>query len=219
MHPAVLQHREGGPAPEPIGLGCNRAVQCTTQPDSVGANERRWRRAHDEPGTALTLEDRDISHLEWSIGYVSNQPPFARLGSGTPSKAVAALGFLPPVLAADILDLATQFDDLMRRGGVRIRLEIVTTNSCRKIHSDYTDLRLITTYSGPGTQVLPMDAEKDEANLWSIPTGWVGLFKGRLFGEGHAPCFHRSPPAGDLGVRRLVLVIDTPATANRNPLS
>ncbi|OBX17872.1 hypothetical protein A9995_14525 [Erythrobacter sp. QSSC1-22B] len=104
----------------------------------------------------------------------------------------------------------------MHAGAVRIRLELVVTNSCRKIHSDYTDLRLITTYAGPGTQVLPMGAEKLESNLWSVPAGWVGLFKGRLFGEGHSACLHRSPPAADLRVRRLVLVIDTPSLANEN---
>lgn len=218
MHPPVLQYREGSHAPEPIQLARSRVVDCTMQSESAAAIGPVWGRAHDDPDTALILVDRDISHLEGSVGCLIDKPPFATLGSGTPSEAVAALGFLPRVLAADILDLATRFDDLMKRGRVRIRLELVTTNSCRKIHSDYTDLRLITTYSGPGTQVLPTDAEKTEANLWSMPTGWIGLFKGRLFGEGHAPCFHRSPPAGDLGLRRLVLVIDTPASANRNRL-
>lgn len=181
----------------------------------AGAIGSRWN-GLDSPERALALEVRDVAHLANSIDWLVDQDPFETTGAGTPAEAVSALGVLPPPLAVDILDLATRFDALTQAGGVRIRLELVVTNSCRKIHSDYTDLRLITTYSGPGTQVLPMGAAKIESNLWSIPTGWVGLFKGRLFGEGHSACLHRSPPAGDLGVRRLVLVIDTPSPAHAN---
>ncbi len=37
---------------------------------------------------------------------------------------------------------------------------------------------------------------------------------GQFAGNGHAPCFHRSPPAADLSEKRLVLVIDTPGRVN-----
>lgn len=180
--------------------------------DIVGS---QWKDLEDSE-RALVLEARDVSRLSSAIDWLMNQEPFESISAGTPAEAVSALGVLPPLLASDILNLAARFDAIMQAGGVRIRLELVVTNSCRKIHSDYTDLRLITTYAGPGTQVLPMGAEKIESNLCSVPTGWVGLFKGRLFGKGHSACLHRSPPAGDLRVRRLVLVIDTLSLAHEN---
>jgi len=122
-----------------------------------------------------------------------------------------ALGWaaLPSPLVADIAALADRFADVMRTTDIRARLEVVTTNACTRVHADYTDVRLITTYSGPGTDY----AEGDDSGccLSRIPTGWVGLFKGQLYGRGHAPCLHRSPPVAETGEARLVLVIDTPA--------
>jgi hypothetical protein len=124
--------------------------------------------------------------------------------------AVQALGQIPLELRADIHDLATRFAALMGVPTVRIRLEAINTNACRRVHADYTDLRLISTYWGPGTEYVPAGQEPPDAGLVRLAAGHVALFKGRLFGDGHAPCFHRSPPAGDTGERRLVLVIDTP---------
>ena len=37
------------------------------------------------------------------------------------------------------------------------------------------------------------------------------LLKGCTYHSDHPACYHRSPPAGDMGEKRLVLVIDTPA--------
>jgi hypothetical protein len=90
-----------------------------------------------------------------------------------------------------------------------LRLEGITTDACRRIHADYTDLRLITTYAGPGTDYLPRFATPNEGNLQRLATGDIGLFKGRLHAAGHEPCLHRSPPIAGTGAARLVLVIDS----------
>ncbi|OBX19455.1 hypothetical protein A9995_06780 [Erythrobacter sp. QSSC1-22B] len=225
MHSEISRSAKGGADSGPVTFAGAPTAGGIAQPPSTGVSApgpgaigSRWD-GLDSPERALALEIRDVAHLARATDRLFDRDPFEWIGAGTPAEAVAALGILPPPLATDILDLATRFDDLMKAGGVRIRLALVVTNSCRKIHSDYTDLRLITTYSGPGTQVLPMGAEKAEANLWSMATGWIGLFKGRLFREGHSACLHRSPPAGDLGVRRLVLVIDTPSSAPESALA
>lgn len=89
-------------------------------------------------------------------------------------------------------------------------MEGVRGNACRKVHADYTDLRLICTLAGPGTDYTLGD--EPDAALLPIPTGITALFKGHEFGTGHSVCLHRSPPVGDSGERRLVRVIDTPAT-------
>lgn len=168
-----------------------------------------WR-AIDRSTVALVVEQRDIVHLERVAAKLLSDAPFQRIGRGTPKTAVEALGQLPQALAHDIDDLAQRFASLMSVREVQIRLEAVTSNACRKIHADCTDLRLITTYAGPATQVLHLDAEPAVENLWSMETVWIGLFKGKNFAQGHKACLHRSPPAKDMQAKRLVLVIDTP---------
>jgi hypothetical protein len=163
----------------------------------------------------LAVEVRDIGHLSTVAGHLAEQSPFERCSAGTVDAAVAGLGDIPDVLAADIRDLTHRFAGLMQVDEVRIRLEGINTNACRKIHADYTDVRLITTYSGPGTEYLPHGQATSEENLVRLPAGHVALFKGRLFAEGHEPCLHRSPPVGDTGEKRLVLVIDTPLDEER----
>ncbi|MXO66207.1 DUF1826 domain-containing protein [Altericroceibacterium endophyticum] len=159
------------------------------------------------------MEERELGAIAEAAAQVLSEDGGHWKAAGTPEAAVAALGQIPAALADDIQMLATRLAALMQVDTVTIRLEVVSTNACRKIHADNTDLRLITTYAGPGTQVLPPHSEVDPNNLWTMPTGWVGLFKGRAFGEGHEACLHRSPPMGDMGGERLVLVIDTPAFA------
>lgn len=158
----------------------------------------------------LVLEARKlIDGAPWAA-ELAQQAPFERRGQGRVSEAVGALGALPLELRQDIERLASRFAGIMQVATVRIRLEGIVTNACRKIHSDNTDVRLITTYIGPGTDYVPHGLAAEERNLVRIPTGCVALFKGRAFDPDHAFCLHRSPPAADMEVARLVLVIDTP---------
>lgn len=163
----------------------------------------------------LAVEARDICHLSPLARELAERAPFERRSEGPVDMAVQGLGYVPEPLAADIRELASRFANLMQVEEVRIRLEGIASNACRKIHADYTDVRLITTYSGPGTDYLPQGLSPSDDNLVRLPAGHVALFKGRLFAEGHDPCLHRSPPVGDTGEKRLVLVIDTPLDEER----
>ncbi|MEO0870941.1 MAG: DUF1826 domain-containing protein [Pseudomonadota bacterium] len=117
-------------------------------------------------------------------------------------------------LTANILDLAQRFAAMMELDGVQVRLGIVTTNSCRKFHADYVKARLITTYTGTGTQWI--DAEdaarvakgEEPQAIHTLNAGDVGLFKGKMWTQ--SPAIHRSPPIADAGERRLLLVLDPP---------
>lgn len=117
-----------------------------------------------------------------------------------------------PALTADIAMLAQQHATVTGDSKIRIRLEVVETHACRKFHSDYVKVRTITTYLGQGTQWIEAEA-RDTAGLPGGPeirqlgAGDVGMFKGRLWQE-TPPILHRSPPIGDTGAQRLVLVID-----------
>ena len=180
---------------------------------SLGASPpASWHAIH-EAGCPLVIEPREPGSLAAAARSLLPSAPFDWRGSGLVDEAVAGLGDIPAALEADIAQLAGRFADLMRVAEIRIRLEGVTTNACRKIHADSIDARLITTYAGPGTEYVPIGMPAEEASLQGIATGWVGLFKGRRFHPEHPFCLHRSPPAGDMGLRRLVLVIDTPLTA------
>lgn len=162
---------------------------------------------------ALIVEQRILdAELVANATKLAKQAPFCRRADGEPEEATEALGELAMSIRQDISQLARRFAGLMNDETVRLRLEGVTTDACRKIHTDYTDLRLITTYYGPATQVLHPNAA-DQSELWSMEPGDIGLFKGRLFAPDHAPCRHRSPPLADTGKARLVLVIDTPRFA------
>lgn len=115
-------------------------------------------------------------------------------------------------LHSDIVQLANRFASIMETEFIEIRLEHVTTNACRKFHTDYVTARLITTYLGQGTQWLDGDDAADcdcgdPHNIRQMQTGDVALFKGRLWVQ-ETRAIHRSPPIAGTGEERLVLVIN-----------
>lgn len=170
-----------------------------------------WRRIRD-PACPIVIEQRAQPVSDSAMALLLDQAPFAIRAEGDIPALLAQLAALPDALRADAAALAQRFMALMGVDSVRVRVEGITTNACKKVHMDYTDVRLITTYSGPGTDFVPhgVDPDGNICCLERVPTGAVALFKGRSFAPDHAPCLHRSPPIEGSGERRLVLVIDTP---------
>ncbi len=112
-------------------------------------------------------------------------------------------------LHQDILFLSYTFSDLMRSRHLRIRLEAVQTNACRKFHIDAIMARLICTYRGTGTQYgISTDGEIPK-RVFTAPTGSPMALRGTLWPE-QPSCglLHRSPPIEGTGETRLVLVLD-----------
>lgn len=169
-----------------------------------------WVRIHGA-GFALAIESRAPPLGAEALGNLVRLAPFVRLADGSPTEIRSALGALPSALLDDIVGLAGAFIALMGGETARVRLEALAHDGCTKLHSDYVDVRLITTYYGPGTDYAP-DGDAN-APLVRMATGDIGLFKGRGYGSGHPACLHRSPPIVATGERRLILVIDTPITA------
>ena len=161
----------------------------------------------------LHLEPRDPPLAPASLSAMLARAPAMLKFEGTPDAVAAHYADLPADLIADVATHARRFAEVMRVATVRVRIERTDSNTCRKVHADYTDVRLTINYAGPGTDVAPHASEEDrsECCLERVPTGWIGLFKGRTYHPEHPACYHRSPPAGDMGEKRLVLVIDTPA--------
>lgn len=131
------------------------------------------------------------------------------LFEGDPDALPAALDTVPALLAADVMALATRFAAFIGKPRLRLRLEVITGDACRKWHRDYTDLRLVLTYLGPGTQFRLVDGDAIE----QVPEQAAALFKGRLAASCAGTLEHRSPPIEGTGLRRLVLVLDGPMIA------
>lgn len=112
-------------------------------------------------------------------------------------------------LAEDVERLAARFARIMRTRALRIRLDVVDGDGCRKFHQDHVPARLLCAYRGAGPEYGLAAPGKTPADIRRMETGWVGLFRGRLW-PGGEPCglLHRSPPIAGSGETRLLLVID-----------
>ncbi|MFW7267771.1 DUF1826 domain-containing protein [Gluconacetobacter sp. Hr-1-5] len=112
-------------------------------------------------------------------------------------------------LLEDVLDLARLYGAVAGQEAVRLRLERIVTDSCRKFHVDQVGLRLLCAYVGPGVQW----TADGGARIGQAETGAVVLMKGRRYAnwteEGHV--LHRSPPLSGLPEAervRLLLTVD-----------
>ncbi|WP_164659906.1 DUF1826 domain-containing protein [Tropicibacter sp. Alg240-R139] len=112
-------------------------------------------------------------------------------------------------LIDDIADLAQRFASLMNADYVRLRLQAVTTNACRKFHLDAITGRLVCTYRGTGTQYGTSVRREDPVHIHTAPTCAPILLRGSLWPpEPDAGLLHRSPPIDGTGETRLLLVLD-----------
>ena len=116
------------------------------------------------------------------------------------------------MLVEDASHLAELYSDILGLDQVEVRLEVVTTNSCRKWHADFVRARLISTYVGSGTQWLDAEASRqvkeghDPEGFGVMAAGDVGIFNGK-HGTSE-PAIHRSPPIAGTGEKRLLFVLN-----------
>ena len=112
-------------------------------------------------------------------------------------------------LQQDIVSLATMFLGLIDARFLRLRLDVVTTNACRKFHIDAITSRLVCTYKGTGTQYGTSTYGKDPRRVFTVQTGSPILLRGTLWpAKPNSGLLHRSPPIEGTGETRLVLVLD-----------
>ena len=112
-------------------------------------------------------------------------------------------------LIGDIAALADIFAGLLQTPYMRLRLQPVTSNACRRFHIDAIGARLICTYRGQGTQYGISTDGQDPARIFSVATGVPILLRGTLWPETPASgLLHRSPPIEGTGETRLLLVLD-----------
>ncbi|MEM1266483.1 MAG: DUF1826 domain-containing protein [Pseudomonadota bacterium] len=112
-------------------------------------------------------------------------------------------------LVDDIAALSAIFTKLMRAEWLRIRLDVVATNSCRKFHIDAVTARLVCTYRGTGTQYGISTDGAEPSQIFTVPTGAPIILRGTLWPEQpRSGLLHRSPPIEGTGETRLLLVME-----------
>ena len=161
-----------------------------------------------EPNLQVWLDKLDPVLL--SQGHVVSRPEATRrIVSELCDAAGTPLCAQRDMLINDVASLATSFASLMQTPYVRLRLAVVTTNSCRKFHMDAISGRLVCTYRGLGTQYGISQNGGDPTRVFTVPTGAPILLRGSLWpAEPSSGLLHRSPPIEGTGVSRLVLVLD-----------
>lgn len=112
-------------------------------------------------------------------------------------------------LHEDITALAHMFADLTSAKFLRLRVDVVTTNACRRFHIDAITSRLVCTYRGTGTQYGISTDGQEPKRVFTVQTGAPILLRGTLWPSQPASgLLHRSPPIEGTGQTRLVLVLD-----------
>jgi hypothetical protein len=151
--------------------------------------------AHLERGLdgELTQESEALSELKWddlSIILPGNGEADGVDGSALGPKFEREFGRAMPALQQDIVFLSELLRDLTGADRVGVRLMRLLKPACPNLHFDRVGLRLVTTYSGPGTEYLP--------DRWTPgdPRSSANLPGRKLLGSVHEPV--RTSSAGDV---------------------
>ncbi len=177
----------------------------------------------------IVIYNREINFLNDEINNLLKQAIELRL-SGTIDVILNAINkVIDPhkfqAINKDIKELLNHFEAITKAQSFRLLLATINDNMCRKFHTDVNDLRLLCTYSGPGTLWLTeeninrrsLNANSDnecivinENNIRQAATGSVVILKGALYPQEESnPVVHCSPTIEASGEKRLLLRIDT----------
>ncbi len=182
----------------------------------------------------IAVYQRDMELLSKQLGQIAEQEIECR-ASGTVNEILSVLQDYfnnnlsqSSSLFEDVSKLLRLFEKLTQTSSFRLLLTTVSTDMCRKFHTDINDLRLLCTYVGPGTLWLPdeiidrkvlqaggrdEDIITDVQQIQQASAGEVVLLKGALFPDAD-PILHRSPSIEKNGEKRLLLRIDTNESIN-----
>lgn len=130
-----------------------------------------------------------------------------------------------PLIIQDIELLLHTFEEVTKSTSFQMLLATINTNMCRKFHTDINELRMLCTYSGPGTLWLTDENINrtalnsignkqsiviDENQVRQVETGAVAILKGAIYPQSNSKAVvHRSPTIEESGSTRLLLRIDS----------
>lgn len=177
----------------------------------------------------IAIYERDIQALTTEINALLEADVTLR-ASGDADKIMKMLtsaidSDTYQLVLQDIDQLLRHFSAITRAASFRLLLTTVATDMCRKFHTDVNDLRMLCTYSGPGTLWLSSDninlkalhtSKKheeiaiDQQKIQQAKTGAAIILKGAIYPrENVQAVVHRSPTIEESGDKRLLLRIDT----------
>lgn len=183
-----------------------------------------------DPDVSLAVWDRSPPRrlLDGMAGLCPAHLPQGRVLAWLPDAQAALAGILAETplgatalgrsLLDDMLMLVRRFAIIAGTDIVDIRVDRLRHDACWKFHRDQVRLRLLTTYRGPATQIVPQ-AHAEEAlreqrayrgPLADLPDGAVALFKGAHAGP-DTGVVHRSPPIAGTGTVRSLLCLNLPS--------
>ena len=174
-----------------------------------------------KPGVAAVIWDRvsPKAMTDWLAGLSPEEMPDGRV-TLRPERvrgAVEALldqagsptGEGRDLFSRDIAAVARAFAASAGAPFVRMRLQAITGDACRKFHLDMVEQRLVCTYRGPGTQYGVAEGADDPQEISETAEGAPIVLRGELWrGDAPSGLKHRSPPVAGTGIARLVLVLD-----------
>lgn len=112
-------------------------------------------------------------------------------------------------LISDVVELSKLFNAVMKAPYLRVRLDVVDNNACRKFHIDHVVARLICTFRGHATQYGLREETGDPKIVHEAPLGSPIFLRGERWpNDVRSKIVHRSPPIAGTGETRLVLVFD-----------
>ncbi|MEO0776748.1 MAG: DUF1826 domain-containing protein [Bacteroidota bacterium] len=213
-----------------------KAVTADAEPVSnwaIGTEPNILTRIHD-PEINIAIQERAISPLAHEVSRLPDENIGLKTSGDISTIVDAITKALPPnsspLIIQDIHTLLLHFREVVQVEQFRLLLATVNTNMCRKFHTDINDVRLLCTYSGPGTLWLTNDninrsalssyADNDsivleESEVRQAKTGAVVLLKGAIYPqEKTSAVVHRSPTIEESGEKRLLLRIDTNEALN-----
>jgi len=196
------------------GRGVSAALAAFTPPSNDNADDRLTL-IERRPPADFTAWLADLPGDAWPDGRFMVHIKDVRAGlaalfdeCGTPATPQAQWWI------ADAAALAEQFVGVSGEPIVDIRLERVANDACWKFHIDNVFIRLVTTYFGPGTELVP-DGFGQQARaaqraydgpLRRLQAGDVAIFRGGATGV-----VHRSPPIAQTGDVRAMLCLNVPS--------
>lgn len=175
----------------------------------------------------IAIYERNISQLQANIEEaIRGQISFNESGSieevmEALNAVIEDIGISISELVKDVYYQLQAFSEIIDSDRIKVLFSTVSSDMCRKFHTDVNYIRLLCTYEGPGTVWAPNEALEfsedassgrqrlriNEELIQYAGTGDIVLLKGALYANSRA-VYHRSPVISEFGGTRLLLRVD-----------
>ena len=221
MQPKLLEQDNGCGVEERFSL-CSRDISVLTQIYDENINIALWQRQLSE---AVNHDVANILHTNMHLN-VSAYIDAKSIKSDVANTLIKVES--GHALVANISELVDMFCILFEQKQIGLRLRLLDSPMCPRFHVDRVPCRLVTTFSGSGSQWLEHECvdrsklghgskglDDSVSGLFDSPesirtasAGDVALFKGETwYGNENAGIIHRSPPFVE-GQKRLLMTLD-----------